>query len=144
MRLTTVHFGGQRPNSRVPRIGLIPVVSILVAMLAFFVVISVNLAKRRVIGIQLPRSISKRSLNRGRIISIRTVIIKLSGSNGLIFRGAPVARTTLTSRMHACFARGPRKQLILGTSHRLSCQSITALLDRLHTVNNGQISLTMR
>lgn len=120
---------------------VVPLVSIIFYVLAFFVLTTIKLAQRRTVSLSLPSTRAKRPLP-DRVTANSHLCIDMSGINRICLSRRPIDPSLLFSILRRFGRVGPAKLVILCTTHSTHCRSIVAILSALHSIKNSHMTLT--
>jgi len=121
------------------RIEIIPMIDVMMFLLVFFVLISLNVIPALGIQTNLPKSFQPQSLSR-----TESVTLTVTGSNRFQVDGVDFTLVALESRLQEISARTPEIQVLVKTEAESSVQDLVDALDLLVKVGIEKVSLVTR
>jgi len=113
-------------NKRASRVEIIPMIDVMMFLLVFFVLISVNVIPASGISLVLPASDSAAHLERRRVLTV-----SVAADDLIHFNGEPVPATELGARLSAFRQANPQAQAVLQADASARMQSLVGAMDAL-------------
>lgn len=113
-------------NKRTSRVEIIPMIDVMMFLLVFFVLISVNVLPASGISLVLPASDSAADLERRRVLTV-----SVAADDSIHFNGEPVPATELGARLSAFRQANPQAQAVLQADASARMQSLVGAMDAL-------------
>ena len=113
-------------NKRASRVEIIPMIDVMMFLLVFFVLISVNVLPASGISLVLPASDSAADLERRRVLTV-----SVAADDLIHFNGEPVPATELGARLSAFRQANPQAQAVLQADASARMQSLVGAMDAL-------------
>lgn len=130
----------QRPSSKLPQIDLIPMLTVMMGILAFFVVITVSLSSETLIDVQLP---AEQPDSSPPSLPVDPFIVQLVGDNQVQLNGQPVAVDDLKDQMTAYLSRNPDHIVFLLPDQDLPYEQVMQFLGDMRSVGGSRVSLAI-
>ena len=131
----------KRSESSIPTIDLIPMLTVMMGVLAFFVVISVSLSSDRLIQVELPPEQTENPPNSDSIADPFVVAMDAEGQQ--LLNGVPVTSDRLVAEVSAYLERNPTSTVYLVPSRDLPYEQVMRFLGEMRSVGGDRISLAL-
>lgn len=132
----------QTEENGIPTIDLIPMLTVMMGVLAFFVVISVSLSSEQLIQIDLPPE-STEDTPTASEIQPEPFIIELDATGQQRLNDAPIAAEQLVAEVQAYLARYPDRIVYLVPSRELPYEQVIQFLGDMRSIGGDRISLAL-
>lgn len=132
---------GSEENS-IPTIDLIPMLTVMMGVLAFFVVVSVSLGSEQLIQVDLPPE-SAEDTPTETDAQQEPFIVELDESGQELLNGQPVAADQLNIEVQTYLARNPDKIVYLVPSRDLPYEQVMRFLGEMRNIGGDRISLAL-
>lgn len=136
------HRSRHRPRSRIPEVNLVPMMDVLMTVLIFFVVISMNLTGVQINGVSLPRSVegTEEELLKA---DVEPLVVGLTAQGELILAGESVTLDQLSSEIRTYFGQNPEGSLMLKADRTLPYKQVEDLLTDLRALGGNRVTLAV-
>jgi biopolymer transport protein ExbD len=131
------------PAAKIPEVNLVPMMDVLMTVLTFFIIISMTLTGRQLLGIDVPEEIQGTEEQLEPSEPVENLIVGLDSSGKILFEDEPITFQQLTQKIRAYFAENPQGKLILKADKTLPYRDISAFLKDLRDVGANQVSLAV-
>lgn len=121
------------------RIEIIPMIDVMMFLLVFFVLISLNVIPAQGLKMQLPQSGHTEPIQ-----SVRNVVITLIGDNTLQLEGKPVTLETLPDALNALNNTHTKLNIIINGDKAASLQALVNVMDALKTHGFESLSIAAK
>jgi biopolymer transport protein ExbD len=121
------------------RIEIIPMIDVMMFLLVFFVLISLNVIPAQGLKTSLPKSGDTQSIR-----AVRNVVVTLSGENALLLEGKPVTLTSLPNALAALGASGDKLNIIINGDKSASLQALVDVMDALKSHGFDALSIAAK
>ncbi len=132
----------QTENTGIPTIDLIPMLTVMMGVLAFFVVVSVSLSSEQLIQVDLPPE-QANDAPTGANASQDPFIVEIDATGQLLLNSAPVEAGPLAAEMKTYLARNPDKIIYLVPNRQLPYQDVMNFLGEMRAVGGDRVSLAL-
>ncbi|MDB9526197.1 biopolymer transporter ExbD [Oscillatoria sp. CS-180] len=134
----------RNPASKVPEVNLVPMMDVLMTVLTFFVIISMTLTGRQLIGIDIPDDVQGTDEETAeQAIEEETLIIGLNSDSEILFEDQTISFQQLTQRIRTYFSENPEGKLVLKADKDLPYNEVAAFLTDLRDIGGNQVSLAV-
>ncbi|MGF1518610.1 MAG: ExbD/TolR family protein [Nodosilinea sp.] len=134
-----MRFSKHQP-SKLPQVDLIPMLTVMMGILAFFVVITVSLGSEKLIDVQLP---AEQPDNAPTPLPADPFIVELVGENQVQLNGQPVEVDALKGQMEAYLSRNPDNIVFLLPAQDLPYEQVMQFLGEMRSVGGSRVSLAI-
>ncbi len=132
----------QTENTDIPTIDLIPMLTVMMGVLAFFVVVSVSLSSEQLIQVDLPPEQANDTPSDANA-SQEPFIVEIDATGQLLLNSAPVEADPLAAQMKTYLARHPDKIIYLVPNRQLPYQAVMTFLGDMRAVGGDRVSLAL-
>ncbi len=132
----------QTENTDIPTIDLIPMLTVMMGVLAFFVVVSVSLSSEQLIQVDLPPEQANDASSDANA-SQEPFIVEIDATGQLLLNAAPVEAEPLAAQMETYLARNPDKIIYLVPNRQLPYQDVMKFLGEMRAVGGDRVSLAL-
>lgn len=129
-----------RPSPPPPQVDLIPMLTVMMGVLAFFVVITTTLSRETLVEVQLP---GDPQTDASAALSSDPLIIELVGSNDVRIDGQPIDIGTIPARMEAHLRRHPNDTIFLLPNPDLPYEEVMQFLGEMRRLGGDRVSLAI-
>lgn len=137
-----MRFRNSSEDNSIPTIDLIPMLTVMMGVLAFFVVISVSLGSEQLIQVDLPPE-STEDTPTAPDTQLEPFIVELDESGQELLNGQPVAAEQLNTEVQNYLARNPDKIVYLVPSRDLPYEQVMRFLGDMRSIGGDRISLAL-
>lgn len=131
------------PASKIPEVNLVPMMDVLMTVLTFFIIISMSLTGRQLIGIDIPENVEGVDEEVNPEVQAESLIIGLDSSGDILFEDEPISFQQLTQRIRTYFADNPDGTLILKADKDLPYDEVAVFLTDLRDIGGNRVSLAV-
>ncbi len=133
----------QTEDTDIPTIDLIPMLTVMMGVLAFFVVVSVSLSSEQLIQVDLPPEQTDDAPS-GANDSQELFIVEIDATGQLLLNSAPVEADPLAAEMTTYLARNPDKIIYLVPNRQLPYEQVMRFLGEMRAVGGDRVSLALK
>ena len=137
-----MRFRNSSEDNGIPTIDLIPMLTVMMGVLAFFVVISVALGSEQLIQVDLPPEQAEDTPVVPDALQ-EPFIVEMDAAGQQLLNGEPVAPALLTTEIEAYLARNPDKTVYLVPSRALPYEQVMQFLGDMRSVGGDRVSLAL-
>ncbi len=123
-----------------PQVDLIPMLTVMMGILAFFVVVTLTLGSEKLIDVQLP---AEQPDNTPTPLPADPFIVELVGENQVQLNGQPVEVDVLKGQMEAYLSRNPENIVFLLPDQDLPYEQVMQFLGEMRSVGGSRVSLAI-
>ena len=123
-----------------PQVDLIPMLTVMMGILAFFVVVTLTLGSEKLIDVQLP---AEQPDNTPTPLPADPFIVELVGENQVQLNGQPVEIDALKVQMEAYLSRNPENIVFLLPDQDLPYEQVMQFLGEMRSVGGSRVSLAI-
>jgi biopolymer transport protein ExbD len=131
-----------RPESEIPTIDLIPMLTVMMGVLAFFVVLTVSLGSEEQIEINLPPAASDTTP-----LNVTTpddlFIVELNQQQQTLLNGVPIAEDALAVQIGRYLDSHPEDMVYLVPHQDLAYEAVIQFLGKMRTIGGDRVSLAL-
>jgi biopolymer transport protein ExbD len=131
----------QRSDTKPPQIDLIPMLTVMMGVLAFFVVVTMSLGNDAVVDMQLPPPQPEEE--DAPVLSSDPFIVQIDGEGALRLNNQPIDQATLLSQMEQYLAADPERTVYVLPDQALPYETVMQFLGTLRTVGGDRVSLAI-
>ncbi|MBE9077034.1 biopolymer transporter ExbD [Romeria aff. gracilis LEGE 07310] len=128
-------------NTPIPTIDLIPMLTVMMGVLAFFVVLAVSLGSEQLIEIQLPPESSDPPP--AEPIVADPFIVEVDSQGQRLLNQQPIEAEQLNAEIQAYLARSPENTVYLLPSQELPYETVMQFLGEMRAVGGDRVSLAI-
>lgn len=129
-------------GSKIPEVNLVPMMDVLMTVLTFFVIISMTLTGRQLIGIDIPDSVEGTDEEETEEAT-EALVIGLDGDGNILFEDQPIELRQLTQRIRTYFSENPDGKLVLKADRELPYSEVANFLTDLRDIGGNRVSLAV-
>ena len=129
-------------DSGIPTIDLIPMLTVMMGVLAFFVVISVSFGSEQLIQVDLPAEQTDEPVTETDSTA-DPFIVEMDETGQQFLNNTPVAAEQLAAEVQAYLARNPDKIVYLLPSRELPYEQVMQFLGNMRAVGGDRVSLAL-
>lgn len=127
-------------SSNPPQVDLVPMLTVMMGILAFFVTITMTLGSEQLIEVQLP---AEPQDSAPPPLPADPFIVELVGENQVQLNGQPVEVDALKGQMEAYLGRNPENVVFLLPSQDLPYEQVMQFLGEMRSVGGNRVSLAI-
>ena len=128
-------------NSGVPEVNLVPMMDVLMTVLTFFVIISMELSGVQIFGVSLPQAVS--GVDEEIVEKAEPLIIGLREDGQTVYEDQTVTIPTLTPVIQQYFVENPDGFVMLKADRTLPYAEVSKLLADLRSAGGKRVSLAV-
>ncbi len=130
-------------DNGIPTIDLIPMLTVMMGVLAFFVVISVSLGSEELIQVDLPPEQTEDTPSAADIIS-DPFIVEMDETGQRLLNGSPIEPELLVTEIETYLAQNADSIVYLIPSRELPYEQVVQFLGDMRAVGGKRVSLAIR
>ena len=132
----------KRTEAPIPTIDLIPMLTVMMGVLAFFVVISVSLSSEQLIQVDLPPEQTEDTPTADQVTA-DPFIVSIDANGQELLNGTPVTPDQLAAEVNAYLQNNPTSSVYLVPSRELPYEQVMRFLGDMRAVGGDRISLAL-
>lgn len=129
-----------RPAPPPPQVDLIPMLTVMMGILAFFVVVTLTLGSEKFIDVQLP---AEQPADAPPSLPADPFIVQLLGDSQVQLNGQPTEIEALKGQMEAYLARNPENIVFVLPDQTLPYEQVMQFLGEMRSVGGSRVSLAI-
>lgn len=134
---------GKRKESKIPTIDLVPMLTVMMGVLAFFVVIAVSLGSEQLIEVELPPEQTE-DPPPDQLPSIEDIfIVEMDVNEETLLNGQPIEGTQLAFEIEDYLEKNPDKTVYLVPDQELPYENVMQFLGDMRAVGGDRVSLAL-
>lgn len=134
----------RRPSgSKVPEVNLVPMMDVLMTVLTFFIIISMTLTGRQLIGIDIPDSVDGADEPVEEEETVEALIVGLDDDGEIVFEEQNIEFMQLTQRIRTYFSENPDGKVVLKADSELPYSQVANFLTDLRDIGGSRVSLAV-
>ncbi len=137
-----MRFRNTSNSNDIPTIDLIPMLTVMMGVLAFFVVISVSLGSEQLIQVDLPPERTEDTPTAADVTQ-EPFIVEMDATGQQLLNGTPVTPEQLTVEINRYLAANTDKTVYLVPSRDLSYEKVMQFLGDMRSVGGDRVSLAL-
>lgn len=131
-------------GSKIPEVNLVPMMDVLMTVLTFFIIISMTLTGRQLIGIDIPETNeSPEETEEAEAEMAEPLIIGLNSNGQIVFEDQTIEFIQLTQRIRTYFSENPDGTLVLKADRELPYSDVANFLTDLRDIGGNSVSLAV-
>lgn len=134
-----MRFNQQRSGSRLPEVNLIPMMNVMMAILAFFVMIAMTLSAQQAVDIQLPSNENDPSQQD----TPDPLVVRLNAQGQIVVNSQPIAAEQLFQQMQVYLSRNLKGNVLLQADQDLPYEKVVQLLGEMRDIGGDRVSLAL-
>ena len=128
-------------NSGVPEVNLVPMMDVLMTVLTFFVIISMELSGVQIFGVSLPQAVS--GADEEVVEKTEPLVIGLREDGQAVYEDKAVTVSALAPIIQGYFAENPDGFVMLKADRTLPYSDVSKLLGDLRSIGGKRVSLAV-
>ncbi|MBE9069936.1 biopolymer transporter ExbD [Leptolyngbya cf. ectocarpi LEGE 11479] len=134
---------GKRTESKIPHIDLVPMLTVMMGVLAFFVVVAVSLGSEQLIEVELPPEQTE-DIPPDQLPSIEDIfIVEMDADQQTLLNGQPLEGEALTLEIAGYLEENPDKTVYLVPDQTLPYENVMQFLGEMRAVGGDRVSLAL-
>jgi biopolymer transport protein ExbD len=130
-------------GSKIPEVNLVPMMDVLMTVLTFFIIISMTLTGRQLIGIDIPDEVRGTDEEAAAMEAESALIIGLDSEGKILFEDQAISFQQLTQRIRTYFSENPEGKLVLKADKELPYSEVANFLTDLRDIGGNRVSLAV-
>ncbi|NEQ47765.1 MAG: biopolymer transporter ExbD [Leptolyngbya sp. SIOISBB] len=130
-------------GSKIPEVNLVPMMDVLMTVLTFFIIISMTLTGRQLIGIDIPNDVEGVDEEVNAEVQATSLIIGLDSNGNIVFEDQQISFQQLTQRIRTYFSENPEGTLLLKADKDLPYDEVAVFLTDLRDIGGNRVSLAV-
>jgi biopolymer transport protein ExbD len=136
-------LGRRHQSPPISELNLVPMMDVLMAVLTFFIVISMTLsAGQNVLGVRLPET-DDGTTPVAKVKAPEPLIIGLKPQGQLVIANKPVDATQLEVQLTQYFKKSPKGFVVLQADGRLSYEKVAKVLGQIRDIGGDRVALAV-
>ena len=135
---------GKRPESKIPKIDLVPMLTVMMGVLAFFVVIAVSFGSEQLIEVELPPETPEEMPPEQLPDPDDIFVVEMDASQQMLLNGQPIEAKQLAVEIDAYLDKNPTKTVYLVPDQTLPYENVMQFLGNMRAVGGDRVSLALR
>lgn len=133
----------KRKESKIPNIDLVPMLTVMMGVLAFFVVIAVSLGSEQLIEVELPPEQTE-DIPPDQLPSADEIfIVEMDENQDMSLNGQPIDSTQLALEIDNYLKSNPDKTVYLVPDQELPYENVMQFLGDMRAVGGDRVSLAL-
>ncbi|MGD1855894.1 MAG: ExbD/TolR family protein [Leptolyngbyaceae cyanobacterium] len=128
-------------NSGVPEVNLVPMMDVLMTVLTFFVIISMELSGVQIFGVSLPQAVS--GVDEEIVEKAEPLVVGLREDGQTVYNDDPITVSELAPIIQGYFAETPDGFVMLKADRTLPYSDVAKLLADLRGIGGKRVSLAV-
>ncbi|MBT9310609.1 ExbD/TolR family protein [Leptothoe kymatousa] len=134
---------GKRRESKIPTIDLVPMLTVMMGVLAFFVVIAVSLGSEQLIEVELPPEQTE-DVPPDQLPSANEIfIVEMDENEETFLNGQPMDSAQLTLEIEEYLSKNSDKTVYLVPDQELPYENVMQFLGDMRAVGGDRVSLAL-
>jgi biopolymer transport protein ExbD len=129
--------------SQLPEVNLVPMMDVLMTVLVFFVIISMTLTGRQLLGVQLPQAVEGADPVAPAPDTPDPFIVGLDSDGNILVEDQIIDARTLAQQVRGYFQAYPEGKLILKADRELPYSDVALFLTQLRDIGGNRVSLAV-
>lgn len=138
-----MRFKHQSPQSHIPEVNLVPMMDVLMTVLTFFIIVSMELTGQHVFNVRLPQSVAAGGLGEDAVVPVEAFVVGLDQEGRLVLDNQPTPWNEVAQAVTTYFAQNPEGRLILKADRTLAYREVAQLLTNLRAIGGHRVSLAV-
>jgi biopolymer transport protein ExbD len=136
-------LGRRHQSPPISELNLVPMMDVLMAVLTFFIVISMTLsAGQNVLGVRLPET-DDGTTPVAKVKAPEPLIVGLKPQGQLVIASKPVDATQLEVQLTQYFKKSPKGFVVLQADGRLSYEKVAKVLGQIRDIGGDRVALAV-
>ncbi|WP_008310713.1 ExbD/TolR family protein [Leptolyngbya sp. PCC 6406] len=129
-------------SAATPEVNLVPMMDVLMTVLVFFVIISMTLTGRQLLGVEVPQEVEGVEKTAPEE-TVEALIIGLDSNSNILIAEQSIELGQLTQQVRAYFQANPEGKLILKADRNLPYSEVAKFLTQLRDIGGNRVSLAV-
>ena len=127
-------------ESTVPEVNLVPMMDVLMTVLTFFIIISMNLTSQTILSVETPEANGENG-DETQVDTIEPFVVGLNADGEILISDEPVDQSILREQMQAYYADNPEGYIRIKADRNLEYRDVNQFLITLRNLGGGRVSL---
>jgi biopolymer transport protein ExbD len=139
-------MGYSRRNQPTPmtEINLVPMMDVLMAILTFFIVISMTLTTgQNTIGVNLPQTDNGAKTSTKNDKEPEPLIVGMNQQGQILIQNKPIENSQLETQLKAYFQKSPQGLVVLQADKTLTYEKLAKVLGRIRAIGGDRVALAI-
>ena len=128
----------QQQNPRFPEINVIPMLTVMMGTVGFFVVVTLGLAAQQAVDVTLPSSEASPSPTLP-----NPLVVRLNSQGQTQVEGKVIPKPQLSGQIQIYLAQNPQGSVLLNPQPQLPYEQVIQVLGEMRAVGGDQVSLAI-
>lgn len=137
-----MRFRERNEEASIPTIDLIPMLTVMMGVLAFFVVISVSLGSEQLIQVDLPPAQTDDTPTADNTVQ-EPFIVEMDATGQQLLNGEPIAPAQLAAEVQAYLAKSSDNTVYLVPDRELPYEQVMRFLGDMRNIGGDRVSLAL-
>jgi biopolymer transport protein ExbD len=138
-----VGFNKRHQHAPISELNLVPMMDVLMAILIFFIVISMTLSTgHNVLGVNLPKTEDGNSYS-SNAKTPDPIVVGIDQKGQVLIQNKPVSPSELQAQLQAYFQKSPQGIAVLQADRTLAYEKITKVLGQVRAVGGDRVALAI-
>lgn len=136
-------FNKRHQHAPIPELNLVPMMDVLMAILIFFIVISMTLSTgHNILGVSLPKTDDGQSSSSDSKTS-DPMVVGIDAQGKVVIQDKPVSPSELQTQLQAYFQKTPQGIAVIQADRNLAYEKVTKLLGQVRAVGGDRVALAI-
>ncbi|MGK7890504.1 MAG: ExbD/TolR family protein [Leptolyngbyaceae cyanobacterium] len=131
-------------RGQTPEVNLVPLMDVLMSVLTFFIIISMNLGSQSILSVEAPAPGNADDVIAPADQETEPLVIGLNQEGELLMADIPVEMDRLASAIRQYLAENPEGYIRLKADRSLNYRDVTSTLTTLREMGSGRVSLVIQ
>lgn len=133
-----MRFKSENKSSQMPELNLVPMMDVVMAILIFFIFVSMTLTNQKSLNITLPSSEGGTDIKTPEPLM---VVLDLKGE--ILITNQPISEQELEKQIKSYLEKNPQGAVVLKADKKVSYEELAKLLGKMQKVGGEQVSLAI-
>jgi biopolymer transport protein ExbD len=139
-----VGFNKRHQHAPIPELNLVPMMDVLMAILIFFIVISMTLSTgHNILGVDLPKTEDGDSSSSSNAKSPDPIVVGVNSQGQVLIQNKPVTPPELEAQVKTYFQKFPQGIVVLQADKTLAYEKVTRVLGQVRAVGGDRVALAI-
>jgi biopolymer transport protein ExbD len=137
-------FNKRHQPAPISELNLVPMMDVLMAILIFFIVISMTLSTgHNVLGVNLPKTEDGKSSSSSDSKTPDPIVIGINPQGQVLIQNKPVSPSELQTQIQAYFQKTPQGIAVIQADRNLAYEKVTKVLGQVRAVGGDRVALAI-
>ncbi len=128
----------QQQNARFPEINVIPMLTVMMGTVGFFVVVTLGLAAQQAVDVTLPSSEASPSPT-----PPEPLVVRLNSQGQTLVEGKVIPKPQLSGQIQTYLTQNPQGSVLLNPQPQLPYEQVIQVLGEMRAVGGDRVSLAI-